>query len=100
MLPLLPCPGCGALGWLFPCSECGYDQTIITLVCRHGEPMTADAGDAMCNYCCTPYIKGRYLEHVRTSPSHLTEKRERALDRKFAQWYAEHYNNIPEDWGE
>lgn len=22
---LTPCPNCGALGWVFPCSECGYD---------------------------------------------------------------------------
>lgn len=22
---LLPCRKCGALGWLYPCSECGYD---------------------------------------------------------------------------
>jgi hypothetical protein len=21
-----PCPQCGALGWIFPCSECGWDR--------------------------------------------------------------------------
>ena len=24
--PLAPCPRCGALGWVFPCSECGYPR--------------------------------------------------------------------------
>lgn len=23
-LPMEPCPQCGAMGWVFPCSECGY----------------------------------------------------------------------------
>lgn len=23
-LPLTPCRNCGALGWILPCSECGY----------------------------------------------------------------------------
>lgn len=26
-IDLKPCPNCGALGWLYPCSECHYDAT-------------------------------------------------------------------------
>lgn len=59
--PLAPCPQCGALGWVEPCSECGYPAINADTehVCADGTVILDTAapvasnehGDAWCAKC-------------------------------------------------
>ena len=41
---LTPCPQCGAFGWVFPCSECGYEPIPNESTVRAAAIVAADKG--------------------------------------------------------